>query len=63
MKFVMCSVMLQGLAVLTPEEDARLGIVLGQLRDQASRRRLMMYQYFKDYDRVGYFQSIPTLTD
>ena len=27
--------------------------VLGQMRDQVRERRLMMYQYFKDYDRVS----------
>ena len=46
---------LQNLPVLSEEEEIRVKQVIDQLKEQASKRRLMMYQYFKDYDRVSIY--------
>ena len=43
----------QNLPQLTAEEESRVSGVLAKLAEQVQKRRLMMYQYFKDYDRVG----------
>ena len=42
---------------MTSQEEARLREILTQIGDNVRRRRLMMYPYFKDYDRVGSFTS------
>ena len=33
-------------------EDQRICEVLGEIADKVQKRRIMMYQYFKDFDRV-----------
>ena len=44
----------QGLKPLASEHaEKRLHEVLDELREKCRRRRLLMYPYFKDYDRVG----------
>ncbi|CAH1794695.1 unnamed protein product [Owenia fusiformis] len=48
------------LAPLTEAEEARLNQVLQTLSDQVRKRRLMMYQYFKDYDRGKNYTRIVT---
>ena len=42
----------QGLRALNEEEEVRLHEILATISDNVRRRRLMMYPYFKDYDRV-----------
>lgn len=44
----------QGLKPLASEHaEMRLHEVLNELREKCRRQRLLMYPYFKDYDRVG----------
>ena len=43
----------RNLPVLTEEEEIHVNDILNALADQVRKRRLMMYQYFKDYDRVS----------
>ena len=44
----------QGLKPLESEHaEMRLHEVLNELREKCRRQRLLMYPYFKDYDRVG----------
>ena len=43
----------QNLPVLSEEEESQVMQVIMRLSDQVLKKRLMMYQYFKDYDRVG----------
>lgn len=50
MQFYMYS---QTIAPLGDAEEARLYEVLAKIREQVNERRIMMYQYFKDYDRVS----------
>lgn len=45
----------QGLQPLTEAEEKRIKEIISQISDNVRRRRLMMYPYFKDYDRVGHF--------
>ena len=42
----------QNLETLTQEEERQVRDVLTDLSEQVQKRRLMVYQYFKDYDRV-----------
>ena len=44
---------LQSTQVLTESEDQRVCEVLGEIADKVVKRRIMMYQYFKDFDRVS----------
>ena len=44
----------QGLHGLNEQEEVRLHEILSQISDNVRRRRLMMYPYFKDYDRVSF---------
>ena len=37
---------------LTEAEDQRVCEVLGEIAEKVQKRRIMMYQYFKDFDRV-----------
>lgn len=41
----------RGLKPLTGQEEQRLQEIMSQISDNVRRRRLMMYPYFKDYDR------------
>jgi len=50
----------QNLSVLTEEEGAHIGNVLDTLAGEVRRRRLTMYQYFKDYDRSKGYSRIIT---
>ena len=34
-------------------EEARIREIINVISDQVKQRRLMMYQYFKDFDRVS----------
>lgn len=43
----------QNLNYLSEKEEARVEEILRQISDQVKKRRIMMYQYFKDYDRVS----------
>ena len=43
----------QTLKGLTEEEDRQCDQILQQIREQVQRRRLMIYPYFKDHDRVS----------
>ena len=43
----------QNVAKLTEAEDQRVYEVLGEIADKVQKRRIMMYQYFKDFDRVN----------
>ena len=45
---------------LTDAEEGRINEVLGLLSHQVVKRRLMMYQYFKDYDRGRGYTRIVT---
>lgn len=45
--------LIQTLKPLTEAEEARIAVVLSEMAEQVRRRRLMMYTYFKDYDRVN----------
>lgn len=47
---------------LTPEQETRVVEVVNEIRDQARKRRLMMYQYFKDYDRGKGYTRVITKT-
>ena len=38
---------------MTEAEEHQVEDILMTLADQVRKRRLMMYQYFKDYDRVS----------
>ncbi|WAQ95233.1 hypothetical protein MAR_027923, partial [Mya arenaria] len=42
-----------GLTPLTDQEEGRVMEILRTISDNVRRRRLMMYPYFKDYDRFG----------
>ena len=42
----------QSTQVLTEAEDQRVCEVLDEIADKVQKRRIMMYQYFKDFDRV-----------
>lgn len=44
---------MQTLKPLTEAEETRIAVVLSEIAEQVRRRRLMMYTYFKDYDRVN----------
>jgi len=44
---------MQGLKTLTDQQEVRLLEILGKIAEQVQRRRLLMYPYFKDYDRVS----------
>ena len=47
---------------LTEAEEARIAVVLSEMAEQVRRRRLMMYTYFKDYDRgVAYTRVVTKL--
>ena len=37
---------------LTEAEDQRVCEVSGEIAEKVQKRRIMMYQYFKDFDRV-----------
>ncbi|KAI8521606.1 hypothetical protein Bbelb_013600 [Branchiostoma belcheri] len=44
---------------LTQEEENRVQEVLEEMRETARKRRLMMYPYFKDYDRgIAYTRNV-----
>ncbi len=45
----------QNLQALTEAGEQRVCEVLAQLSETVQKRRIMMYQYFKDYDRVRAF--------
>ena len=45
---------LQTIGTLTENEEGRLQQVLDKIKEQVKERRIMMYQYFKDYDRVRF---------
>ena len=44
---------MQSLPILTEWEEERVAAVLQLLRDQVIQRRVMVYPYFKDYERVS----------
>lgn len=45
--------------ILRPEEEERVALVLANLREIVQKKRLMIYPYFKDFDRAkGYTRSI-----
>lgn len=50
----MCCFVLQTIPPLSAAEEAQLEKVLNKIREQVNERRIMMYQYFKDYDRVRF---------
>lgn len=52
----------RNLPVLTEEEELHINDILNALADQVRKRRLMMYQYFKDYDRSKAYSRVITLT-
>ncbi|XP_071105662.1 EF-hand calcium-binding domain-containing protein 6-like [Haliotis cracherodii] len=52
----------RGLKELSAEEDQRVEMVLRELSDNVRRRRLMMYPYFKDYDRGIAYTRVVTKT-
>lgn len=52
----------RGLKTLTDEEERRVNQVLSEISEQVKRRRLMMYQYFKDYDRAKNYTRVMTKT-
>ena len=43
---------MQTVPLLTAIEEHQVGIVLDTLRNEVERRRISLYQYFKDFDRV-----------
>ena len=43
----------QGLKPMSDAEESRLMEVLNTIADKVVKDRIMMYQYFKDYDRVN----------
>jgi Ca2+-binding EF-hand superfamily protein len=45
---------------LTPKDEARLEAVLDHVRDNVSKRRLLLFPYFKDYDRGQGFNRTVT---
>ncbi|CAG2250812.1 unnamed protein product [Mytilus edulis] len=45
---------------LTDAEEARMNVVLSEMAEQVRRRRLMMYTYFKDYDRGKAYTRVVT---
>ncbi|KAK3583614.1 hypothetical protein CHS0354_039437 [Potamilus streckersoni] len=45
---------------LSDSEEARIQEVLHEISDQVRRRRLMMYPYFKDYDRSTAYTRVVT---
>lgn len=45
---------------LTDAEEARICVVLSEIAEQVQRRRLMMYTYFKDYDRGKAYTRVVT---
>lgn len=52
----------RGLKGLTDEEEVRLHEILATISDNVRRRRLMMYPYFKDYDRGKAYTRVVTPT-
>ncbi len=44
---------MQNLQILTDREEQRVNEVLSQIAETVQKRRIMMYQYFKDFDRVS----------
>ncbi|XP_013383058.1 uncharacterized protein LOC106153608 [Lingula anatina] len=47
---------------MTPEEEERVVKVVNEIADQVAKRRLMMYQYFKDFDRGRGYTRVITKT-
>lgn len=45
--------MIQTLQLLSPKEEEKVNAVLHHMSETVRRRRLLVYPYFKDYDRVG----------
>lgn len=52
----------RGLKPLSEAEERRLQEILSQISDNVRRRRLMMYPYFKDYDRGIAYTRVVTPT-
>lgn len=52
----------RNLAALTAGEEERMLQVISELSDQVRRRRLMVYQYFKDFDRSKGYSRVITPT-
>ncbi|XP_060063466.1 uncharacterized protein LOC132543930 [Ylistrum balloti] len=52
----------RGLKSLTDDQEARIKVILGEILEQVKRRRLMMYPYFKDYDRGIAYTRVVTKT-
>lgn len=52
----------RGLKPLSESEERRLQEILSQISDNVRRRRLMMYPYFKDYDRGIAYTRVVTPT-
>jgi len=52
----------RNLPQLDDQREARIREVLEQLSDQVRKRRLMVYQYFKDYDRSKGYSRVITPT-
>ncbi|ELU01670.1 hypothetical protein CAPTEDRAFT_182794 [Capitella teleta] len=52
----------RNLVTLSDEEEARAMEVLCVMADQVRKRRLMMYQYFKDFDRSRAYSRVITQT-
>ena len=45
---------------LKPEDESRLDVVLNHIRENISQRRVLLYPYFKDYDRGQGFNRTVT---
>ncbi|XP_053393487.1 uncharacterized protein LOC123564874 [Mercenaria mercenaria] len=52
----------RGLKPLTEAEERRIQEIISQISDNVRRRRLMMYPYFKDYDRGVSYTRVVTPT-
>ncbi|KAK7111168.1 uncharacterized protein [Littorina saxatilis] len=50
----------RGLKPLPPVQEGRLQVVLNELSEKCRRRRLLMYPYFKDYDRSQAYSRVVT---
>ncbi|KAL5019414.1 hypothetical protein ScPMuIL_005136 [Solemya velum] len=55
-------VLSRGLKALENPEEQRINEILSEISDQVRRRRLMMYPYFKDYDRGKGYTRVVTKT-
>ena len=42
----------------TEDEEGQVEVILGRLKREVKQRRLLLYPYFRDYDRVRTYMSV-----